>query len=198
MMVNEEHMNPPMKKDANPGKIVNFFGRHPDIKAKIVDYLKDFPKDQRQKSLEEFYRYINGEMTWAEIRKISRRLQKEVARVAYLKFKMREYDSAETLFKGLAVIDHRNWYYRAAMAAIYQRQRKYEQAIEEYTTALQLKPDEVTALVNRGECRAILKDFAGAMADFDRMLALPLPEGNPWVARTKVLKGRVELLKQRV
>lgn len=198
MMVNEEHMNPPMKKDAVSGKVFNFFDKHPEIKTQIVGYLKDIPKDEREKSLEQFYRYINGEMSWAEIRKISRRLQKEVARVAYLKFKMREYDSAETLFKGLAVIDHRNWYYRAAMAAIYQRQRKYEQAIEEYTTALQLKPDEVTALVNRGECRAILKDFVGATVDLDRVLSLPLPENNPWVVRTKVLKGRVALLKERV
>jgi len=187
-----------MKDPDNENKLPEFFDKHPEIKAKIVDYLKEIPKEHREKSLEEFHKYINGEMTWGEIRKISRRLQKEVARVAYLKFKMRDYTKAESLFMGLAVIDHTNWYYRAALGAVYQKQKRFDQAVEEYTKALSLKEDEVTTLVNRGECLAITKDFDGALADFDRVASLPLPDNNPWVARSKVLRKRVMMMKNEV
>jgi len=50
---------------------------------------------------------------------------REVARVAFLKFKQQDYPKAERLFTGLSVIDHTNWYYRAALGTIYQKQKLF-------------------------------------------------------------------------
>jgi len=173
-----------------------FFDKHPDIKARLVDYLKDIPKEQKQKSLDDYYKFINGELTWAEIRKISKRMQKELARVAYLNFKMQKYEKAETLFKGLAVIDHTNWYYRAALGAIFQKRNMFEKAVDEYTTALDLRENEITSLVNRSECYMMLKEFDASLKDLEAVIEMKLAQNNPWFMRARVLKQRVLMAKK--
>lgn len=168
-----------------------FFDNHPEVKKQMMDYLKTVPASEKKKNLIQFAQFVTGEITWAEVSHISKRMQKEMARVAYLKFKRKEYDKAETMFKGLAVIDHTNWYYRAALGAVYQKQKKYTEAISEYSIALELKSDEVSCLVNRGECYLHLQDAASAEEDFDAVLELDLPEDNAWVIRTTILKQRM-------
>src|SRR3989339_645062 len=172
-------------------KLPTFFDKHPDVKARMVAYLKEIPREQKQKSLQDFYKFINGDLTWGEIRKISKRMQKELARIAFLNFKMQRFEKAETLFKGLAVIDHTNWYYRSALGAVYQKKKLFEKAIDEYSTALELRESEVTSLVNRGECFLQLRDFDSALGDFNSVVHLNLPDNNPWHIRARVLRQRV-------
>lgn len=173
-----------------------FFDKHPEVKEKLVAYLKTIPPEEKKKNVEEFNKFISGELTWGEIRKISKRMQRELARVAYLKFKMKEYLKAETLFKGLAIVDHTNWYYRAALGAVYQKQKKYQEAIDEYGVALDLKADELSCVVNRGECYMMVKDFTAAQKDFNRIIGMRLPTNNPWIIRARALSQRMQVLQR--
>lgn len=178
-------------------KLPHFFDDHPDLKKSVEEYLLTISKEEKKENLENFYKFIAGEMTWAEVQKMPKFMLRELAKIAYLKFKTKDYEKAETLFKGLAVIDHTNWYYRAALGAVFQKQFLFEQAIDEYTVALELHDNEVTSLVNRGECYLMIKDFDSALQDFARVFRLKLAENNPWFKRTKLLSQRVLLMKKK-
>ncbi|OVE81955.1 hypothetical protein BVY03_01510 [bacterium K02(2017)] len=182
-----------MTQQNSPVQLPAFFDDHPELKEKLEAYLKTVPAEEIKENVEIFKKYINGEITWGEIRKISKRMQKELARVAFMKFKMQDYDKAETLFKGLAIIDHTNWYYRSALGAIYFKLRKYEDAINEYDIAIELKEDELSCWVNRGECQLFLKDFEEAIKDFEKVMAMDLAPTNAWYLRAKALMQRTKL-----
>lgn len=187
-------MTSPPDKDAV--KLPAFFDQHPEVRDKVAEYLKTIPREQKEKHVEEFKKYLEGEMTWGEIVHITKRMQKEIARVAYLKFKMGDFARAESLFKGLAIIDHTNWYYRAALGAIFQKQKKYHDACLEYTAALSLKESEPSCLVNRGECFFMQVQHDQARADFDVVVQSTLAPNNPWMMRAKVMIKRLDLMQK--
>ena len=112
---------------------------------------------------------------------------KDLARIAYTKYKAGQYPVAESLFKGLSIIDHTNWYYRAALGTIYQKQKLFEQAIEEYTMALTLNEKEITSMANRGECHLKLGHYQEAALDFEGAIALDPEEKNSWGNRARIL-----------
>lgn len=173
-----------------------FFDKHPEVKAKLVAYLKTVTPEEKKKNLDDFKKFTSGDMSWGEIRGITKRMQQYVARFAYLKFKMREYAQAEKLFKGLAIIDHNNWYYRAALGAVYQKMRRYEDAVEEYDIAIELKDDELSSYVNRGECLMMTKDFDAADEDFNRVINKGLASNNPWNMRARILKQKNQVARE--
>lgn len=184
---------------ATPEKNVHlpkFFDKYPEIKGKLVEYLSTLSDDEKKKSLEQYRKYIAGEMTWGEIRGITKRMQRELARYAHLKFKMKDFKEAEKMYKGLAIIDHTNWYYRAALGAVYQKQRKYDDAIDEYDISIALKDDEMSNYVNRGECLMMIKDFSGARKDFDTVTTRDLPKNNSWMVRAMAFQARLTILEK--
>ena len=187
-------MTKPDGQEQDQVKLPAFFDEHPTVKAKLEEYLKTVPPEQKKANVEQFKKFIAGEITWGEIRGITRRMQKELARVAYLKFQLKDFNKAESIFKGLAIVDHTNWYYRAALGAVYQKQGKYDDAIDEYDVAIQIKENEWSCQVNRGECLMMTKDFDGARKDFEALLHKNLPSNNPWLIRARALIRRLDLI----
>lgn len=167
------------------------FDENPELKKRLLDFLCGKPATDKKKSVAAVGKFVTGELSWAEIQHIPRSLLKELARVAYLKFKTGDYKKAEILFKGLAVLDHLSWYFRTALGAVFQKQGFFEQATEEYTMALELNPDEVTSLVNRGQCFLKLGEFDAAMVDFDRVIRMGLDENNLWRKRAATLSRAI-------
>ena len=165
--------------------------RNPQLHQAVADYVKTIPEDVRQKNVEAVQKFISGELTWAEIKNIPKELLSQLARVAYTQFKQGDLKTAETLFKGLAVLDHNNWYYRSALGAILQKKKLYDQAIQEYDIALELNPDEITTLVNRGQCYMQIGDADTALADFKKISTLNLPPENPWLKRAQALQRAI-------
>lgn len=167
------------------------FDENPELKGRLMEFLRGQPVTDPQRSVEAVEKFVSGELSWAEIKHIPKSLLKELARVAYLKFKTGDYRKAEILFKGLAVLDHLNWYFRAALGAVFQKQGLFEQAVEEYTIALELHPDELSSRVNRGQCYLKLGEFDAALADFDRVLKMGLDEKDAWRKRASTLSQAV-------
>jgi tetratricopeptide (TPR) repeat protein len=167
------------------------FEKYPDLKSEVEAYSQTVSEDEKKKSLEAMQKFLNGELTWAEIKNIPKSFLRQLAQIAYDEFKMGKFQRAEILFKGLAVLDHNNWYYRAALGAVYQKQGLAEQAIGEYDIALTLNPQEVTSLVNRGQCHLQLKDTDAALQDFATVRALSLKADNPWLKRAETLSQTV-------
>lgn len=164
--------------------------KNPQLKERLDKYLSSVLPEQREADFEKFKKFIEGEMTWAEVSSIPKALLKEITQIAYLKFKMAEYAVAETLFKGLAIIDHNNWYYRSALGAIYQKQKLFDQAIDEYSVSLMFQEQELSTLVNRGECYYSLGKMDEARKDFEKALELDKSQTNRWAKRAHALLSK--------
>lgn len=173
------------------------FTQDPHLQQAVAEYVKTVPEEERQKNIEAVRKFVTGELTWAEIKNIPKELLAQLARVAYNQFKMGNLEKAESLFKGLAVLDHNNWYYRSALGAIFQKKKLYDQAVGEYDIALELNPDEITTLVNRGQCYLHLGDVSAALVDLKTVCSLNLPLENPWLKRATALRNAI-LAKQKV
>ncbi len=168
-----------------------FFEKHPDIKSKVDHYLASVSPTDRAKDFASFQKFIEGELTWAEVASIPKALLKEITQVAYLKFKSGDFVVAETLFKGLAIIDHSNWYYRSALGAIYQKQKLFEQAIDEYSVSLMFEEKEPSTFVNRGECYFAIGRKEEAKKDFEQALALDSAGTNRWAKRASAILNKI-------
>lgn len=177
---------------APPPKIPRIFDRNPELKKRVEAYLAKIPREKKEEDMRKFEKFVDGSMTWAEIKGYPKTLLKELARVAYLKFKIGDTKLAESLFKGLSIIDHTNWYYRAVLGAVYQKQKLYGQAIEEYNVALSLNEKEITSLTNRGECHLHLKNYPQACQDFEAVIKLDPEEKNSWGKRARVLLKKLK------
>lgn len=148
------------------------------------------PKDS-EKALKDLEEFINGDFTWAQVQGIPQQMLLDVAERGYLKFKGGRLKDAEIIFKGLSILDHKTAYYHTALGAIYQKQENYLDALAEYTVAVELDPEDVTAYVNRGEIYYLLGLEDEPLQDFDSAIKLD-PEGkDPWANRARFLKKQV-------
>lgn len=177
----------PHKKPALP----KLFDDDPKLKARVEEYLSKIPDKKKEEDLKKFEKFVAGEMTWAEIKGYPKALLKLLAQLAYTKFQMGDYRLAESLFKGLSIIDHSNWYYRTALGAIYQKQKLYDQAIEEFNVALMLNEKEISSLTNRGECYIHLENYSEALQNLEAAINLDAEDKNSWGKRARVLKKKL-------
>ena len=180
-----------MTEDIKAPLLPPTFDQNPELKAKLEEYLRSIPEAKRQEQSDLIAKYAAGEMTWAEIKNVPQSLLKQLARVAYTKYKVGDLKTAELLFKCLSIVDHTNWYYRAALGTIFQKQGHFDQAIEEFNLVQEICADEVTSLVNRGICFAKMKDYDAALEDFTRVSQLPLDMNHPWVKKARMLSHAI-------
>ena len=180
----------PMKKKSD--KKSPHFELSNDLRQRIQAYVAKMTPEQKEENIEKLKKFISGEMTWSEVRGYPKAFLKEIARLAYFHYQKADYQTAEQLFKGLAIIDHTNWYYRGALGAVYQKQKLYDEAIGEYDMALYLNNKEITTLTNRGECHLHLQDYSHALKDFEGAISLDSENKNPWGKRARALKKKIE------
>lgn len=156
--------------------------------GKIVEQIE--PKDTEQ-ALRDMEAFVEGDATWAEVQGIPRKMLFDIAEQAYLKFKANRLKEAKTLFKGLCWLDHSVAYFHTALGAIYQKEQNYFDALAEYTAAIELDPNDITAYVNRGEVYYLVGLDDQPIEDLDQAIALD-PEGkDPWANRARFLKKKI-------
>jgi tetratricopeptide (TPR) repeat protein len=66
---------------------------------------------------------------------------------------------------------------------LYQNQGRFEEAIPEYTKAIQLKPDYVNAFINRGNAYSALNRNTEAYNDYNQAITLNPQYGLAFYAR---------------
>lgn len=153
------------------------------------------PKDA-DKAYADLEAFLRGEKTWSEVQGIPQQMMLDIAEAAYLQFKSGRYDVAEKAFKGLCIWDHQSAYYHTALGAIYQKQKKHVDAIAEYTVALDLDPEDITAYVNRGEVYLTIafhpELYIQALEDFQAAIALDPEANDPWANRARLLEKQTQ------
>ena len=172
-------------------KLPSTFDQNPELKKRLEEFLDSLPEEKKQRNIELVTKFLAGELSWAEVKDIPQALLKTLSTVAYQKFKEGDLKMAEILFKGLAVLDHHNWYYRSGLGAVYQKMGLIDQALAEYTMALQIHEDEPTCLLNRGICLMKQKDYDSALEDFNQILSLGLEESSPLAKRARALSQAI-------
>lgn len=67
--------------------------------------------------------------------------------------------------------------------------RRYDAAIQNYSNAISLKPDEPTIYSNRAQCYLNLRRFFDALSDSDRAIELDVDSAKSHYRRAVALKG---------
>jgi len=95
--------------------------------------------------------FARGEVTWAEVEGMTFEEAKAIAQVGCELAAAGRYEEARVLFEGLVAGNPKDSASRAALGTVYQKLGRLQDAITEYSAALERDPQNPVALVNRGE-----------------------------------------------
>lgn len=172
--------------------------KNPELWAKNNEWLEKFnavlaniSPEEAEKAAKLVERFIEGEITWAELQRIPPQALFQMAEHGYLQFQRGKLKEAETVFKGLSVLDHKNSYYHTVLGAIYQKMDKLGDALAEYTVAIEMNDKDITAHVNRGEIYYRCGYVEEPLADFERAIKLDPQGKDAWANRARFLKNLI-------
>lgn len=179
----------PMTKESADAEMKQFFDA-------LEKEYKDVPEAEIERGAKKIKDFIDGKMNWADLFNFTPEMLFQMAEFGFTQFKVGRYADAERVFKILTVLDWTNAYYHSVMGSILQRQKRYGEAIAEYTHAIEFDPADVVSLVNRGEIflqHGLIKEAEG---DFAKAIELdPLGE-DKFAGRARMLLKQAEKLKK--
>jgi Flp pilus assembly protein TadD len=106
---------------------------------------------------------------------------------AFAMFEQGRYSETVILAEGLLTLDSHNAYLRTLVATAYFKQNKLEEAVQEYTRAIELMPNDITSFVNRGEIYLRAGKFRQASQDLKRAIDLDPEQKNAFANRARLL-----------
>ena len=120
-----------------------------------------------------------------------------MAEFGFTQFKVGRYSDAERVFKVLTVLDWKNPYYHSVMGSILHRQKRYGEAIAEYSQAIDLDDKDVVSYTNRGEIFMQHGLMEEARSDLEKAVGLDPEEKDIFAGRAlKLLKQLLVLGKK--
>lgn len=155
--------------------------------GKTTERIQDPSPDRYRYLADLFYRFANNKISLADIARLPRQTLRRLAEVGYLKYKYGRLEDAKEIFRTLARVDHTNYYYRSALGGVYQKLKKWIDAVANYTMALTLNPKDVASYVNRGEVYLRHEKFKKAAEDFRSAILLDRAGQNLWANRARSL-----------
>lgn len=158
----------------------------------LEEYCKDIPQEEIKAGAERMMEFIKGKLSWAELFDLSDDLLFQMAEYGLTQFNTGRYEEAERVFKVLTVLDWENAYYHSVMGSILQRQKRYGEAIAEYNQALELVPEDITSLTNRGEIYMQHGLIDEAKADFNKAIEQDPESEDKWANRARMLMMEIE------
>lgn len=158
--------------------------------------LAKVPAEKLEEARGQVKEFLEGDMKWAALMSWTPEQLHEAAKEGYRQYDSGQYDKAEVIFKGLTVLDPDNFYYHQMLGACYQQQKKFPESIVEYSIAIDLKPDDITSVTNRGEVYFTLKIWDLAEHDFDEAIRLDPKEQDRWANRARMLKKKLVGIKE--
>ncbi|MBI2567967.1 MAG: tetratricopeptide repeat protein [Candidatus Schekmanbacteria bacterium] len=138
-------------------------------------------------SPEDYERLVKGEITLRELEGVSLEDYAGIAQVGHTLLDQGKVDQARTVYEGLRAMDPNHAYVRATLGAIYMRENRDIDALEQLNEALRLEPDSEYALVNRGEILLKGGFLAEAGRDFKRCIELDPNGKSPAAMRARAL-----------
>jgi len=129
-----------------------------------------------------------GEITPAEFLGMSTESLYKVATMGYELFKSGQIQGALEIFEGLVSASPYDSVFHTHLAATYARLERFDEALAEYTRALELNIANVDALVGRSELYLRDSKLAEALQDIQKALQL-----DPTASRDTTKRARATL-----
>ena len=163
----------------------------------LEEEMKDVPQEVIEAGAQKVVDFIKGKLSWAEIFNVSPDMMKQMAELGYLKFQAGRLEEAERFFKVLAVLDAKNSYFRSMLGTILQRQKRFGEAIVQYTEAVDLNPHDIVSLVNRGEIYMQHNWLVDAEEDFKKAISLDPQKEDKWADRARIFMKQIVEIRRR-
>ncbi|MCI0414418.1 tetratricopeptide repeat protein [bacterium] len=145
---------------------------------------------------EKVERFKKGELRLAQVFDVDAKQIAALLLLGHRLYQQGQLKKAKNVFEGLAVLDGRNPYVHAVLGAIHQKEGNDAIAITRYNMALNLYPEDITCLTNRGEIYLKLGKFEQAASDFQKAIDLDPEKGTGAGNRARLLvAGAREALK---
>ncbi len=180
-----DDMTKPMSREEADKELGTFLKR-------LEEEYKDTPKELVEIGSRRVLDFIKGEISWADMFNVPKKTIRDMVEYGYLQFQTGRYQEAERFFKVLTVLDWKNSYFHSMMGAVLQRQKRYGEAVAEYTEAIKLNPHDIVSITNRGEIYMLHKHFIKALVDFEKAIALDPKKENKWATRARLCKAQIE------
>lgn len=153
--------------------------------------FKDVPETIIKEGAESVLDYLKGKRTLAQMFNITPEMMKFMIEQGFNQFKTGRYEDAARVFRVLTFLDWNNSYMHSMHGAVLQQQKKYGEAVAEYSEAIKLNPKDVVSLVNRAEILLIHGQIPFAQHDLDEALKCTDIGEPKWVERAKSMKERI-------
>ncbi|MFA4970964.1 MAG: tetratricopeptide repeat protein [bacterium] len=160
--------------------------------AALEEKTKDIPKEEIERGAEKVKSFIDGRISWAEVMNFTPEMLFQMAEYGFAQFKQGRYQDAERVFKVLTVLDWNNPYYHSVMGSILQREKRYGEAIAEYSQAIEVDANDIVSLTNRGEIFMQHGLIDDAEADFKKSIVLDPAGENRFANRARMLLDQIQ------
>ena len=148
------------------------------------DFIDEPPNTMTEENWEKF---VMGDITWAQLEGMTMEEAYAIADLGYTFYEQGKYDDAQTLFEGLVISNPYDGYFHTMLGAIYAKKDMHEEAAEEYSIAIELDPENISAYVNRGELLLQHGEFEYAMDDLKAAIELDPNGEDPSGIRARAL-----------
>jgi tetratricopeptide (TPR) repeat protein len=136
---------------------------------------------------ENIVKFLAGQITLAQLQGMTMEEAYGLAAHGYRYYKEAKYHDARTIFEGLVVCNPYDSYFHTMLGAVYQELDMAQEAMIEYTTAIDLDPNALHAHVNRARLNTEQGKLDEALADLERAVALDPDNRDPATVRARAL-----------
>ena len=149
--------------------------------------LVDQPSVADSFTADNFLKFVKGEITWAQLEGMTIDEAYAMAEMGYTFLEQGRIEDAKTIIEGLVIGNPYDAYLHGLLGTIYAREDNEEDAVEEFSIALGLDPENVDALVARGELFLRHGEFEDAMEDLNKAIELDPDNEHPSTLRARAL-----------
>ena len=123
-------------------------------------------------------KWLDGQITLGAAANWDKDEIRIISEIAYSLAQQGRNREAIVMFEGLLAIAPATAYFQAALGALYLRLKDFSKAVEYLDAALEIEPDDIISLVNRGEAKMRIEKNDDARTDFTKAVQLSSARNN--------------------
>jgi tetratricopeptide (TPR) repeat protein len=141
---------------------------------------------------------LSGKKSWGEVLGINSGHAYNMAQLGYKMLQEGKLEEAHVIFKGLATLNPKDPYHHLALGSVHHRSDRIDDAIGEYSKAIELDGKLANAYANRGELLIAKGQLEKAYADLSKARDLDPNCQDPSTIRARaILNTALDMHKQR-
>ncbi len=150
------------------------------VTAKSASFEDTFTKESVEK-------FLLGDVTWAELMGLTMEEAYNIAEYGYSLYEESRYHDARTVFEALVLANPYDAYFHNILGAVYQQLDLRDEALEQYTIAIDMDEQSLHPYINRGELLLQMGELQEALQDFQRAVDLDKDGNDAATARARAL-----------